>query len=561
MRLYALVAQSADRIDEAIGALERIAVLERDPPEIIGALADMLGQAGRYSEALPLWDRLVARHPELADAHLNRAIAAANAGRHELAVEAAVAGLKRFPGHARLLATRAMALKNAGRIEDAVKAFEVAVAADPDRALTRHNQAVALRAACRYDEACEAYQASARLGMKGEQFLANWAAAALEAERIDEAAELYGKALADNPGHQESLRGLTRLQIEYRGGEEAFKHYEMSVSRRRSPEAWSDWLAGLCSHNRHAEAAEIGIRALVAFPEHSGLTALSAFASGITGDAVGALDEFERLPAGMQAERSIMIARAQLALRAHRFGLAAELAEEAAAMDPGDQIAWSLLGVAWRMLDDDREHWLCDYERLVMVTDVTPPGDSMEAGDYARIVAAALDPLHLTTAAPGDQTLRGGTQTSGALFARPEPEIQRFREAVLIAAAKAVAELPDDPTHPFLRRKTTRFGFSGSWSVRLKGGGYHVPHFHAEGWMSSAYYARLPQIGADGHERHEGWIQFGQPPEMFDLDLPPRRIVEPQPGRLVLFPSYLWHGTIPFEGEDRLTAAFDYIPA
>ena len=151
LRLYALVAQSADRIDEAIGALERIAVLERDPPEIIGALADMLGQAGRYSEALPLWDRLVARHPELADAHLNRAIAAANAGRHELAVEAAVAGLKRFPGHARLLATRAMALKNAGRIEDAVKAFEVAVAADPDRALTRHNQAVALRAACRYE--------------------------------------------------------------------------------------------------------------------------------------------------------------------------------------------------------------------------------------------------------------------------------------------------------------------------------------------------------------------------------------------------------------------------
>jgi hypothetical protein len=31
---------------------------------------------------------------------------------------------------------------------------------------------------------------------------------------------------------------------------------------------------------------------------------------------------------------------------------------------------------------------------------------------------------------------------------------------------------------------------------------------------------------------------------------------------LVLFPSYLWHGTMPFEtGGRRLTAAFDVVPA
>ncbi len=31
---------------------------------------------------------------------------------------------------------------------------------------------------------------------------------------------------------------------------------------------------------------------------------------------------------------------------------------------------------------------------------------------------------------------------------------------------------------------------------------------------------------------------------------------------LVLFPSYLWHGTVPFDaGGRRLTAAFDVVPA
>lgn len=79
--------------------------------------------------------------------------------------------------------------------------------------------------------------------------------------------------------------------------------------------------------------------------------------------------------------------------------------------------------------------------------------------------------------------------------------------------------------------------------------------------MSSAYYARLPAATAAEDERHEGWIQFGVPPEVYGLDLPPRRLVQPRPGRLVLFPSYLWHGTIPFAGGDRLTAAFDYQPA
>lgn len=560
LRLYALAAQGVGRFDEAASALKRILELENNPPEILGALADMLGKAGRHGEALVHWDRLVALHPELADAHLNRAIAAADSGQHALAIAAADEGLKRFKGHARLLAVKAMALKNAGSTEESLALFEQAVAADPKRPLTRHNQAVALRAACRFEEACDAYAEAERLGMKGAQFHANWAAAALEAQRVEEAAGLYRKALAEDPGHQEALRALARLQIEYRGGEDAFAHYGESARVRASPEAWSEWVSALCHHNRHGEAAEVGERGLKQFEDDPGLRAVAAFAAGMSKDAASALRQFDSLPAEVLDDQGVRIARAQLALRAHEVELAARLAEEATALDPDNQIGWSLLGLAWRLLDDPREHWLCDYERLVMVTEVMPSDESLGPGDYARVVAASLDPLHVTAAAPGDQTLRGGTQTSGALFDRPDPEIRRFRESVLIAAGKAIAGLPDDPDHPFLRRKSRRLDFSGSWSVRLKGGGFHVPHFHAEGWMSSAYYARLPQAGADARQRREGWIQFGSPPEMFELDLPPRRIVEPLPGRLVLFPSYLWHGTIPFEGEDRLTAAFDYIP-
>jgi tetratricopeptide (TPR) repeat protein len=397
--------------------------------------------------------------------------------------------------------------------------------------------------------------------MKGAPFHANWAAAALEAGRVEDAARLYGMALKQDPAHAEALDGLTRLQMEYRGGEAAFDHFERSAAIRRSPEAWIEWIQALSRNNRFSEAAETGRRALASFPGHAGMIATVAFAAGMSGDAGAALARFESLPEPLLGRKEAMLARAQLALRAGRPAMAAELAEQCSRLDPNAQLPWSMLSVAWRLLGDSREAWLCDYDRLVMICDVSAPDGRLGPKAYANHVAAVLDPLHVTSAAPGNQTLRGGTQTSGALFERPDPAIQEFKQAVLIAAANANAGLPDDPTHPFLRRKSGRLGFSGSWSVRLQDGGFHVQHFHAEGWMSSAYYARLPRSpDREARKRHEGWIQFGVPPANLGVDLEPRRIVEPKPGRLVLFPSYMWHGTIPFRSGDRLTAAFDYVP-
>jgi hypothetical protein len=57
----------------------------------------------------------------------------------------------------------------------------------------------------------------------------------------------------------------------------------------------------------------------------------------------------------------------------------------------------------------------------------------------------------------------------------------------------------------------------------------------------------------------QGWIKFGEPG--VEMGLGPRRVLQPVPGRLVLFPSYMWHGTIPFQGASpRTTIAFDAVP-
>ena len=70
----------------------------------------------------------------------------------------------------------------------------------------------------------------------------------------------------------------------------------------------------------------------------------------------------------------------------------------------------------------------------------------------------------------------------------------------------------------------------------------------------------VPDAALDQVTR-QGWIKFGEPSFKSVLREPVRRAIQPVPGRLVLFPSYMWHGTIPFEDEAvRTTIAFDVVP-
>ena len=118
-----------------------------------------------------------------------------------------------------------------------------------------------------------------------------------------------------------------------------------------------------------------------------------------------------------------------------------------------------------------------------------------------------------------------------------------------------------DGIDPVRSRRTGDYRIEGAWSVRLKPGGFHKDHFHPEGWLSSAFYVETPDSALDSPEK-QGWIRFGQPPFETNPPLPAEHFVRPKPGRLVLFPSYMWHGTVPFTTDERrLTIAFDAVPA
>ncbi|HEU0283694.1 MAG TPA: putative 2OG-Fe(II) oxygenase [Sphingomicrobium sp.] len=218
-----------------------------------------------------------------------------------------------------------------------------------------------------------------------------------------------------------------------------------------------------------------------------------------------------------------------------------------------DQTAelWAYAATAWRLEGDPRSEWLEGDERLVNTTELTndlPP---------LHTLAGMLRGLHVAKGEYLDQSVRGGTQTDGPLLSRIDPVIRQLRSAIVGAVERYRAQLPPvDETHPLLRqRRDRKIRFSGSWSVRLRSGGHHSNHVHPLGWISSALYIALPDEAAG--EARAGWLALGEPPPELETGLPPAAYIQPKPGQLVLFPSWMWHGTIPFPDGERLTVAFD----
>jgi hypothetical protein len=210
---------------------------------------------------------------------------------------------------------------------------------------------------------------------------------------------------------------------------------------------------------------------------------------------------------------------------------------------------WPYASICWRKLGDARWHWLEGDERLVRTFDLT--GKLPSVGDLGH----CLRRLHQQAGRFLDQSVRGGTQTDGPLLSRIEPEIRALRAAIVDAVEEYRAQLPPiDPAHPMLRhRRDGAVRFSGSWSVRLAAMGHHSHHVHPQGWISSAFYVAVPESLTGG----EGWLTLGEPQSELGLDLPPSRRLEPSQGKLVLFPSMMWHGTLPFASGERMTVAFD----
>lgn len=213
---------------------------------------------------------------------------------------------------------------------------------------------------------------------------------------------------------------------------------------------------------------------------------------------------------------------------------------------------WPYLSLAWRLMGDDRAEWLDRPGVLIQ------PLESGLSDTQLTALTQVLRGLHTAAEPYIEQSVRGGTQTDRSVLLRHEPELQDLKARLLDLLHDYIEHLPPhDSAHPLLGApRDHRLLIEGSWSVRLARQGYNVPHTHAMGWLSTAFYVSLPgkdDMGAPP----AGHIAFGIPPAELELGLEPYCTIEPKPGRLAVFPSTMWHGTVPFDDGERLVVAFD----
>ena len=388
------------------------------------------------------------------------------------------------------------------------------------------------------------FQAAHRLAPADPEVLLGLTAAIEEEAGPGAAIETLERLVGANPTWTAGLERLLRLRWQCGDSERFTADYERALrAEPRNIALWRSLILALIPSENYERVLELVLRGRREAGPHLVFDANEAVCRAELGQAEEAERLFARL-AGVD-DPIMRVRHVRHLLRAGRPAEAAALAES---MTKGPQpfLFWPYLSIAWRLLDDPRWEWLEGEDRLVGVYDLALP--SLDA------LAERLRALHQTTHQPLDQSVRGGTQTQGMLFSRIEPEIRSLRAAVVEAVETHVAQLPlPQPDHPQLgipRHGPVRF--AGSWSVRLTEGGHHANHIHPAGWFSSALYVALPDTPEPA-----GWLTLGEPQAELGIDLPPIRRIEPKPGRLVLFPSTLWHGTVPFDAGERLAVAFD----
>jgi uncharacterized protein (TIGR02466 family) len=448
-----------------------------------------------------------------------------------------------------------------------------------------------------YEEALDVWTAAQAHGLETYDLVYYGGCALAGMLRHDEALAAHARAVSLAPQRWEARKGVANAKFALGQEQEALdelfaltqefpnllgEHYEHSSrawSTGRKDQYLKTYSAlrarNLMTPDHYTTAANLLIRAekidaaielmqeaLQEYPDHSDVLCLMGTSLSHTPDLDGAVRFFE---ASLRADpRNILTLQnyGYMNLGIREPGRAIPLFDAMLEVDPRNQLALAGIGLAYRETGDARSERLFDYHRFVRPFEVRLPSGFASVQAFNAALAEELTALHTQKIAPVDQTLRGGTQTPGNLFARRRGAVAALHDTLDLTIRDYLAELPDDPSHPFLSRKTRDFRFSGSWSCKLTDGGFHTNHVHNMGWISSAYYVQVPSETAEQPGQKQGWISFGQSNLKSGPGDLPEHFVQPVVGRLVLFPSYFWHGTLPFEsGTARMTVAFDAVPS
>ncbi len=557
LQLLGVLMHRLKRPKQAIERLLHSLSIKPNQANVLNSLGNAYKAIGQLSDAQLQYELALKIQPDYIDPYLNYFNLLLEDNRLEEIDVLLKKGRAYFSENPRFMLIEAKFAKQQQNYKSAIETLLRAISLAPNHIPLLHDLGLVYRLNGQSEKALEYYQKVEKLGHQSEAFYHNYANALSDLSASNIALEYYSKALQINPVARETLINWCDLMWESGQAVHMFSAYEKAVSGDDAPvEIYLDYVQKRLRVKQLESAREILHKMQHLFPSdaHSQVAdiAIKREMKEYNFNETKLINALRESSLELQYKLDIL----EYWLEAGAVDKVYVQIKELMLKHPDDQLLLALLHTCSRLLPElsypfsNLENYLFEYQ-------IAPP-DGRSLTSYLGELKDYLLELHSSKEQPLEQTLHKGTQTRGNLFDIEHPllaHIQAQYKLAVNAYIEQKGHLP--PLYPgFWQTKATEF--SGSWSVALKQSGFHNHHVHPMGWLSSACYIALPQLTDSDNQ---GYFQVGIPNLANNgLGLPALKEVKPTPGKLVLFPSMLWHGTVPFEENSlRISIACDII--
>jgi len=520
-------------------------------------------QSGQAAAALPLYRqvlRLQPNHPEALNLGGVATFQTGDADRGLKLLRRAVASEPLYVDAHNNLGN---VLKALGRLDEAEAAYRLALKIDPAYVDAHYNLGIVLDAQARPDEAEAAYRLA--LEFRPDFFPAwfNLANALKAMGKLDAAIAGYRQVLELLPDHAEAQNNIGSTLRELERFDEAEAAYRSALA------IWPDFadahynLAIVLQEVGKLDAAVAAYHAALEIePEHVGALVNLGYALQRLGRLEDAIATYRRAMAIAPYHiPGTHINLGDIYLQQGDPEAALVLSEAYLKVHPGDSGLWAFKAIVLDELGErEAVRSLIDFDRLIRPTRFQAPKGFASMAELNAALAEHIVAHQTLVYAPASHATRAGKHT-GELLIAPKGPVAALEELMNEAVADYITQLPVDPAHPFLATRPSRYRLT-AWAIVLQAEGHQIPHNHPSAWLSGVYYVQLPAIVAMPGQQQAGWIEFGRPPDHFHTTVEAEvRAFQPEEGLMLLFPSFIYHRTVPFESaETRISIAFDVVP-
>lgn len=506
----------------------------------------------RFDEAVVSFQKVVSINPYSAETHGNLGLALMEQGRAAEAVASFRKALALQPNSAETHFNLGIAFASQGKLAEAAASYRKAIAIKPRLAVAHFNLATVLQQQQQFDDALASYRSALTCEPGFYEACGNMGTILQAQGKLDEAVASYRQALAihaDARGHFNLATALRDQGLL----EEAITHYRHAIALQPDyAEAHNNLGEALRDQGRMQEAITSYQQALAFNPQHAEASYNMAQFFYDAGRFDEAIACFEQSKLGDWRERILYCLyksekydafNAQLqsliTTTQHASPLLATLSAHYAAN----------FGV------EDSYNFCKNPLAFVYHNHIA----ALDAADSELLQQLLRDIAFAEIAERKQGRLHHGVQSAGNLFKRAESSFRRLAalvqheiEAYRRHFAGADCEL--------MKSFPAETEFSSSWYVKMRQGGHLTSHIHETGWLSGSVYLSLPQDRGNGNDGSIEFSTHGDNYPQKHADFPTRTIA-PAVGDIVLFPSSLFHRTVPFSSDEaRICVAFDLKP-